>query len=86
LVSGGKSRYYYPVVTIDGCSKCCSRRSTEINTDKLACSLEVADILSEDMTEGGPMSIGDITNEHVKAVEKVAKILRKKVLDVLEEQ
>lgn len=61
----------YPVITVDGCSKCCAKRATEKYSGKVSASVVVSDILGEDPVHNKTVSTKDLTEEHFKMVEKV---------------
>lgn len=65
----------YPVITVDGCSKCCAKRATEKYSGKVSASVVVSDILGEDPVHNKTVSTKDLTEEHFKMVGKVTNVI-----------
>ncbi|MDI6604783.1 MAG: putative zinc-binding protein [Thermoanaerobacteraceae bacterium] len=81
LAGGEEERFFakaYPVITVDGCSKCCAKRATEKYSGKVSDTVVVSDILGEDVALNKTVSIKDLTEEHYKMVDKVAEEICKK--------
>lgn len=68
----------YPVITVDGCNKCCAKRATEKYSGKVSDTLVVSDILGEDAALSKVVSSKDLKEEHYKMVDKVADEICKK--------
>lgn len=76
LAGGEEERFFakaYPVITVDGCSKCCAKRATEKYSGKVSASVIVSDILGEDVALNKTVSTKDLTEEHYKMVDKVTE-------------
>lgn len=76
LAGGEEERFFakaYPVITVDGCSKCCAKRATEKYSGEVSASVVVSDILGEDTALDKTVSTKDLTEEHYKMVDKVAE-------------
>lgn len=76
LAGGEEERFFakaYPVITVDGCSKCCAKRATEKYSGEVSASVVVSDILVEDTAFDKTVSTKDLTEEHYKMVDKVAE-------------
>ncbi|QSZ27317.1 putative zinc-binding protein [Aceticella autotrophica] len=81
LAGGEEERFFakaYPVITVDGCSKCCAKRATEKYSGKVSDTVVVSDILGEDVALNKTVSIKDLTEEHYKMIDKVAEEICKK--------
>jgi len=75
LAGGEEERAFakeYPVITVDGCSKCCARRATEKYSGKVSATVIISDILGEDVALSKTVSSKDLTEDHYKMVDKVA--------------
>lgn len=68
----------YPVITVDGCSKCCAKRATEKYSGKVSNTVIVSDILGEDAALSKIISSKDLKEEHYQMVDKVADEICKK--------
>jgi len=76
----------YPVITVDGCSKCCAKRATEKYSGKVSDTVVVSDILGEDVALSKIVSSKDLKDEHYQMVDKVANEICKKFDNVLNEK
>lgn len=75
LAGGAEERYFakvFPVITVDGCNKCCARRATEKYSGKVTDSVIVSDILGEDVATDKTVSTRNLTKEHMEMVDKIA--------------
>ncbi|MBU3161058.1 putative zinc-binding protein [Clostridium frigoris] len=75
LTGGEEERAFakeYPVITVDGCSKCCARRATEKYSGKVSATVIVSHILGEDIALCKTVSSKYLTEEQYKMVDKVA--------------
>jgi uncharacterized metal-binding protein len=68
----------YPVITVDGCSKCCAKRATEKYSGKVSDTVIVSDILGEDVALSKIVSSKYLKEEHYQMVDKVADEICKK--------
>lgn len=87
LAGGAEERYFakiFPVITVDGCSKCCAKRATEKYSGKVTDSIVVSDILGEDVATDKTVSIKNLTEEHMKMVDKVANEICNKFDKILD--
>lgn len=85
LAGGEEERFFakaYPVITVDGCNKCCAKRATEKYSGKVNDLVVVSDILGEDIALSKTVSSKDLKEEHYEMVDKVADEICKK-FDVL---
>ncbi|OAA90271.1 putative zinc-binding protein [Clostridium ljungdahlii] len=75
LAGGEEERSFakdYPVITIDGCSKCCAKRATEKYSGKVSDTVIVSNVLGEDAALSKIVSSKDLKKEHYQMVDKVA--------------
>ena len=76
LAGGEEERAFakeYPVITVDGCSKCCAKRATEKYSGAVSATVIVSDILGEDVALSKTVSSKYLTEEHYKMVDKVSE-------------
>lgn len=86
LAGGEEERDFakdYPTIAVDGCDKCCARRATEKYSGKVSDSLVVSDIFGKELAEAGALSTRELTEEHKDMVNKLAKEIRIKFDNVL---
>lgn len=69
----------YPVIAVDGCSKRCAKRATIKFSGAVQDTLNITDILGEDVALGKPVSMRDLTEEHYRMAEQIAEEIGKKV-------
>ncbi|AGY77871.1 putative zinc-binding protein [Clostridium autoethanogenum] len=75
LAGGEEERSFakdYPVITVDGCNKCCAKRATEKYSGKVSDTVIVSDVLGEDAALSKIVSSKDLKKEHYQMVDKVA--------------
>lgn len=63
----------YPVITVEGCSKCCSKCATEKFSGKVHDTINIADILGEDVVLEKTVSTRDLTEKHKDMVKLVSR-------------
>jgi len=63
----------YPTIAVDGCSKCCAKRAIEKYSNKVAGSVDVAEIIGEAKALDKPLSTRNLTAEHMEYVNKTAE-------------
>jgi len=63
----------YPVITVEGCSKCCSARATEKFSGRVHDTINIADILGEAAVLSKTVSTRNLTEEHNSMVEKISR-------------
>jgi len=63
----------YPVVAVEGCSKCCATRATEKYSGKVSITIDIAKIISEDVALLRIVSMRDLTKEHKDMVKIIAR-------------
>jgi uncharacterized metal-binding protein len=81
LAGGEEERSFakaYPVITVDGCNKCCAKRATEKYSGKVSDAIVVSDILGEDVALSKIVSSKDLKEDHYQMVDKVADEICKK--------
>lgn len=86
LAGGEEERGFaeeYPTIAVDGCSKCCAKRVTEKYSGKVSAAIDLSDIIGKETAEAQALSTRDLTDEHREMVKKVAKEVRIKFDEVL---
>lgn len=86
VAGGEQERFFakaYPVIAVDGCSKCCAKRATEKHSGKVADTVIVSDILGEDIALDKTVSTRNLTKEHYQMVDKVAEEICEKFDKIL---
>ncbi|SKA81147.1 DGC domain-containing protein [Caloramator quimbayensis] len=81
LAGGEEERFFakaFPVITVDGCSKCCAKRATEKYSGKVSDIVDVSEILGNDVALDKTVSTKDMTSQHMEMVDKVAKVICEK--------
>lgn len=63
----------YPTIAVDGCSKCCAKRAIEKYSNKVAGSVDVAEIIGEAKALDKPLSTRNLNDEHMEYVNKTAE-------------
>lgn len=75
----------YPVISVDGCSKCCAKRATLKYSSEVKDSIDLSEIFGEEQMLSKTVSARDLNEEHYKMVEKVAEEICTKVDQQLED-
>ena len=65
----------YPVITVEGCSKCCAARATERFSGKARETVNIAEVLGESTALSKTVSGRDLTVEHMDMVKIVARVI-----------
>ncbi|WP_089610195.1 putative zinc-binding protein [Dehalobacterium formicoaceticum] len=63
----------YPTITVDGCNKYCARRATEKLSGKVTDTIQVGEIIGEEIATGSALSTRNLTPEHHQMADKVAE-------------
>jgi uncharacterized metal-binding protein len=63
----------YPTIAVDGCSKCCAKRAIEKYSNKVAGSVDVAEVIGEAKALDKPLSTRNLTDEHMEYVKQTAE-------------
>jgi hypothetical protein len=63
----------YPVITVEGCSKCCAARATEKFSGKIRGTVNIEEILGRDAALSKTVSGRELTDEHKVMVKIVAR-------------
>lgn len=69
----------YPVISVDGCSKCCAKRATLKYSSEVKDSIDLSEIFGEEQMLSKTVSARDLKEEHYKMVDEVAEEICKKV-------
>ncbi|MDK2940636.1 MAG: hypothetical protein PWP56_149 [Acetobacterium sp.] len=62
----------YPTIAVDGCSKCCAKRAIEKYSNKVAGSVDVAEIIGADKALEKPLSTRHLTDLQMEFVKQTA--------------
>lgn len=73
----------YPVISVDGCDKCCAKRATIKFSGDVQDTVVLSELLSDDVVLGKPVSMRDLTDEHTQMAMRIADAIGKK-LDALQ--
>lgn len=75
----------FPVITVEGCGKCCAKISTIKFSGEVRDTVDIAELLGEDVALSKVVSARDLKDEHYKMVDKVAEEICKKVDKIIAE-
>jgi uncharacterized metal-binding protein len=73
----------FPVIAVDGCSKCCARKATLKYSGEVKDSLDISELLGEETVLLKNVSARDMNDEHYKMADNVADEVCKKVDKIL---
>lgn len=86
LAGGEEERGFateYPTISVDGCNKYCAKRATEKYSGKVGASINVGDIIGEEVAEAMALSCRDLTEVHKDMVKQVSDVIQEKYDAVL---
>ena len=86
LAGGEEERGFaqeYPTISVDGCDKYCGKRATEKYSGKVSASINVGDIIGEDVAKSAALSSRDLTDVHKAMVKQVSDVIQEKYDEVL---
>ena len=63
----------YPVISVEGCSKCCAERATEKFSGKVRDSVNIEEILGKDIALSKIVSTRDMREEHNDMVKIISR-------------
>lgn len=89
IAGGDEERAFakeYPVISVDGCNKCCAKRSTEKYSGEVKGALDLTDLFGEETVLSKVVSARDLNEEHYQMVNKAAEEICKKVDQILAEE
>jgi uncharacterized metal-binding protein len=69
----------YPVIAVEGCSKCCSTCATEKFSGKVHDTINIAELLGEDVALSKTVSARDLGEEHQDMVKIIAREICSKI-------
>lgn len=79
LAEGGEEREFakvHPTITVDGCGKWCAKRATEELSGPVSDTVQVADIVGEEIAGQPALSTRNLTAEQQEMADKVAEEIR----------
>ncbi|WKY48090.1 putative zinc-binding protein [Eubacteriaceae bacterium ES3] len=62
----------YPTIAVDGCSKCCAKRSIEKFSSQVAGSVDIEKIFGIEKALAKPLSTRNVTKAHREMVDEVS--------------
>ena len=86
LAGGEEERGFandYPTISVDGCDKYCGKRATEKYSGKVSASINVGDIIGEEIAKSQALSCRDLTASHKEMVNKVSEVIQSKYDEIL---
>lgn len=86
LAGGEEERGFateYPTISVDGCNKYCAKRATEKYSGEVSASINVGDIIGEEVAESEALSCKDLTDVHKNMVKQVSDVIKEKYNEVL---
>jgi len=79
IAAGEEEREFakaHPTITVDGCGKWCAKRATEELSGKVSDTVQVADLIGEEIAKQPALSTRSLTPEHLQMADKVAEEIR----------
>lgn len=89
LAGGEEERGFandYPTISVDGCNKYCGKRATEKYSGKVSASINVGDIIGEEVAKSAALSCKDLTDAHKYMVKQVSDVIQQKYDEVLNQK
>lgn len=86
LAGGEEERGFakdYPTISVDGCDKYCAKRATEKYSGKVSASINVVDIIGEEVAKSTALSSRDLTDTHKAMAKNVSDVIQEKYDEVL---
>jgi hypothetical protein len=86
LAGGEEERGFakeYPTISVDGCDKYCAKRATEKYSGKVSVSINVGDIIGEEVAQSMSLSCRDLTDIHKDMIKQVSDVIQEKYDEVL---
>ncbi|MBK5245983.1 MAG: putative zinc-binding protein [Peptostreptococcaceae bacterium] len=88
IAGGDEEREFareYPVISVDGCDKCCAKRATVKYSNEVKDSINLSEIFSQEMMLANIVSGRDLKEEHYEMADQVADEICRKVDQILAE-
>lgn len=86
LAGGEEERGFaneYPTISVDGCNKYCAKRATEKYSGKVSASINVGDIIGEEVAKSMALSCRDLTDIHKDMIKQVSEVIQERYDEVL---
>jgi len=86
IAGGDEEREFaknYPVIAVDGCSKCCAQKATVKFSGAVRDTIILSELFDEDVVLSHIVSARDLKEEHYQMVDKVAEEICKRVDTIL---
>lgn len=74
----------YPVISVDGCKKCCAECATNRFSGEVQDKLIISELLGEETALSPVVSMRHLTEEHIRMADRIAEEICKKVDRLLE--
>lgn len=81
LAGGEEERGFaqeYPTISVDGCDKYCGKRATEKYSGEVSASINVGDIIGEEVAQSMSLSCRNLTAVHKDMVNQVSDVIQSK--------
>lgn len=75
----------FPVISVDGCSKCCAKRATLKYSNEVKDFIDLSEIFGDEQMLSKIVSARDLKEEHHKMADQVAEEICRKVDQILVE-
>lgn len=85
LAGGEEERGFandYPTISVDGCNKYCGKRATEKYSGDVSASINVGDIIGEEVAQSMALSCRDLTESHKEMVNQVSDVIQEKYNEI----
>jgi len=78
IAGGDEERNFakeHPVITVEGCSKCCSTCATEKFSGKVHCTINIAELIGEEQALSKIVSSRDLKESHQDMIKTVSRAI-----------
>ena len=86
LAGGEEERGFadeYPTISVDGCDKYCAKRAIEKYSGEVSASINVGDIIGEEVAKSMSLSSRDLTDVNKDMVNQVSAVIQEKYDEIL---
>lgn len=88
IAGGDEEREFareYPVISVDGCDKCCAKRATVKYSNEVKDAINLSETFGQEMMLANIVSGRDLKEEHYKMADQAAEEICRKVDQILAE-
>ena len=86
FIAGGEGErrfaQQHPVISVEGCHEHCARCATESYSGPVVATVDVEEILGEEIAMSKKVSLRDIGPEERQMAEKIALLIKDKLLEI----